>query len=433
MYVCHFLSPCLCVSVCVCVYQLYRTILLCYGAVWCGVLCRGPQTYQYGPNDVYTDLYYTSYVASGNALSAFVRFSRLVRLVRLVAIFNAVTRKLDRDAEIQERNERRASILAKRRRSVARESDSSKKNSGGAGDDESSDEDEDEAKLLQESDADAEAYADASGASVGKKLSTLTTKRVITGVLIMVIIIPNLIVTDVDASGPYGVSLIHNLTVNLQHPTYSSATFAAANGTTTQLWQYALDTLLTNQATDLMYLCVNTSRVLVNRVADLSLLRANEILTFKYTTQSVITTAIFSQKNDLIANCKVVVGVMAFLVALIAFGAFIFAYDAKQLVIKPVERMVTFVKKLATNPLAKIKEQKQQDGEDQQFETIFLEKVLRKLGGLLQIGFGQAGAEVLGSNMSGDRLVRVTIHARDCSHCSMRLLRLVECVRSHRF
>ena len=65
------------------------------------------------------------------------------------------------------------------------------------------------------------------------------------------------------------------------------------------------------------------------------------------------------------------------------------------------------VTKLAENPLESTskKRPKSEDdlsAEDAGFETMLLEKTLKKIGGLLQVGFGSAGAEIIGNNMGAE-------------------------------
>ena len=58
-------------------------------------------------------------------------------------------------------------------------------------------------------------------------------------------------------------------------------------------------------------------------------------------------------------------------------------------------------------------------------ETIILEKTIIKIGGLLALGFGEAGAEIIGSNMKGgDSSVNAMLPGRRVlavfGQCSMR-------------
>eukprot|EP00753_Platysulcus_tardus_P010626 PLAT2913.1.p2 GENE.PLAT2913.1~~PLAT2913.1.p2 ORF type:complete len:895 (+),score=492.34 PLAT2913.1:104-2788(+) len=83
-------------------------------------------------------------------------------------------------------------------------------------------------------------------------------------------------------------------------------------------------------------------------------------------------------------------------------GSFWFTHDAEKLVIGPIERMVKTVQELAENPLKKciVKGDPVAAGEDG-YETALLEDTIAKIGGLLQVGFGEAGAEIIGKNMGG--------------------------------
>ena len=42
------------------------------------------------------------------------------------------------------------------------------------------------------------------------------------------------------------------------------------------------------------------------------------------------------------------------------------------------------------------------------YETMLLEKTLKKIGGLLQVGFGFAGSEIIGKNMGAEVSLRDT-------------------------
>uniref|UniRef100_A0A0G4F3H4 Guanylate cyclase domain-containing protein n=1 Tax=Chromera velia CCMP2878 TaxID=1169474 RepID=A0A0G4F3H4_9ALVE len=106
-----------------------------------------------------------------------------------------------------------------------------------------------------------------------------------------------------------------------------------------------------------------------------------------------------------------------FIVFLLGLGSLMFSRDTQTLVIAPIEKMVGrsvgIVKQLADDPLAK-PELNDEDFDDflqegggkpksdssGQLETAMLENTILKIGGLLQVGFGQAGASVIGENMS---------------------------------
>jgi len=87
-----------------------------------------------------------------------------------------------------------------------------------------------------------------------------------------------------------------------------------------------------------------------------------------------------------------------------------FQNDTQRLVIAPIEKMVNIIKQLAEDPLRKpdVKSAGVLEEDDPrpkkpggpQLETSMLENTILKIGELLQRGFGAAGAEIIGKNMS---------------------------------
>jgi len=90
-------------------------------------------------------------------------------------------------------------------------------------------------------------------------------------------------------------------------------------------------------------------------------------------------------------------------IAALMIGAYFFIKDAEELVIKPIERMTNLVQELAKNPLAKIsfEELKEEQGEDElPYEIQLLEDTLSKISKLVQMGFGNVGAEIVSKNLA---------------------------------
>jgi len=116
----------------------------------------------------------------------------------------------------------------------------------------------------------------------------------------------------------------------------------------------------------------------------------------------------------------------------VGVGAMSFSNDANQLLLNPIERMISKMETIKDNPLeamrlgdleyrreeienAKRKEQLANKSRylkwiykhyhakktKEPMETVILEKTIIKLGGLLALGFGEAGAEIIGQNMRG--------------------------------
>lgn len=79
-------------------------------------------------------------------------------------------------------------------------------------------------------------------------------------------------------------------------------------------------------------------------------------------------------------------------------GALFFSKDANDLALRPIERLIDKVNKIAKNPIS-AKEQQLIKEEGDNLETIIIENAIVKIGVLLALGFGDAGSEIIGSNM----------------------------------
>lgn len=119
-----------------------------------------------------------------------------------------------------------------------------------------------------------------------------------------------------------------------------------------------------------------------------------------------------------------------FIMVLLIGGSLIFAHDANRLVLHPLEKMIDRIEAIGQNPLIAMKmaddefkveeikrakrkkERKWQlmmdlvmcklcNQSEELMETVILEKTIIKLGSLLALGFGEAGAEIIGQNMKG--------------------------------
>jgi class 3 adenylate cyclase len=106
----------------------------------------------------------------------------------------------------------------------------------------------------------------------------------------------------------------------------------------------------------------------------------------------------------LITNCRLALSALGSLphqvMLVLGFGALTFNSITHTMVISPIERMMGTVKQLARNPLASTAVQDNLgNGMKAGYETVLLENTLAKIGSLMQVGFGAAGAEIIGQNM----------------------------------
>jgi|688.fasta_scaffold88811_4 hypothetical protein len=101
---------------------------------------------------------------------------------------------------------------------------------------------------------------------------------------------------------------------------------------------------------------------------------------------------------------------------ILGFGSLILSKITLDLVITPIETMMDKVKRISENPLkAAAEEENEQLALEEQelaeggarkkkelLETEMLQQTLVKIGGLLALGFGEAGSQIIAKNMSGD-------------------------------
>mmetsp|Transcript_26430 Transcript_26430/g.47679 ORF Transcript_26430/g.47679 Transcript_26430/m.47679 type:complete len:1059 (+) Transcript_26430:87-3263(+) len=121
-----------------------------------------------------------------------------------------------------------------------------------------------------------------------------------------------------------------------------------------------------------------------------------------------------------------------FICLAVGVGAMWFSKDANELLLNPIERMIEKMETIKDNPLeamrlgdlefrregleaARVRDKlaqvrwpwkllykyREMNKPKEPMETVMLEKTIIKLGGLLALGFGEAGAEVIGENMKG--------------------------------
>mmetsp|Transcript_10710 Transcript_10710/g.23229 ORF Transcript_10710/g.23229 Transcript_10710/m.23229 type:complete len:1012 (-) Transcript_10710:165-3200(-) len=99
------------------------------------------------------------------------------------------------------------------------------------------------------------------------------------------------------------------------------------------------------------------------------------------------------------------------IVFMLGAGAMLISRDTQNLVIAPVEKMVNIVKKLADESMWRFEDvggetvsnsEEEAAKDDSGLATTTLESTIMKIGSLLQVGFGEAGAQIIGQCMSAE-------------------------------
>ena len=128
----------------------------------------------------------------------------------------------------------------------------------------------------------------------------------------------------------------------------------------------------------------------------------------------MIDVAVFDLRKNIRLQAILSICTTIFVVFVLGAGTLILSRVTQEMVITPIEEMMTKVKRISENPL-----KAQQDEENEQLiiekyelggnkkkskeaplETVMLEQTLIKIGGLLALGFGEAGSSIIAKNMN---------------------------------
>lgn len=279
---------------------------------------------------------------------------------------------------------------------------------------------------------------------VGKRLSDLTTRRLIILVLSLLFLLPLFDATfwkDADDYASFGLSTLHLLTFSaLAQPNNispilkdSTVGYATEAGSVLYLKLNGIDESVSNGWLENVRF---TDGATVNPTNEWSYdhmrsvaeveedFRDHEILRTSLegctdgTTGSALdddtvvcaSEAIFDNKDFSVQEAWLNIGKTLFVMLVLAVGSLMFTRDAENLVIQPIERMVYLVKQLATNPLATVQHRRTRAGMG--YETALLEATLAKIGALLQVGFGEAGSTIIQQNMSSSGALNPLVKGR---------------------
>ena len=138
--------------------------------------------------------------------------------------------------------------------------------------------------------------------------------------------------------------------------------------------------------------------------------------------------AAFDLSQDEYINALFSLGTTIIVTALLAILSLLFSSDAYNIMIRPIEKMKLTVQKvsflssnfigrtilfqadqpnlsinqLSENPLLHLEKLKNRDEASESNETDLLEQTITKMATLLQVGFGCAGAEIIGKSLSAE-------------------------------
>lgn len=240
---------------------------------------------------------------------------------------------------------------------------------------------------------------------VGKKLTDLTIKRVLVLAFLIIFIVPLFSSSywfDPTLSYDIGLRFIKNYTETSQNMTPGFN-----NSTDISLIAFCTSYISINTYGDKVYYPLLSLETPINNTACTyqsedainDVLRDDE----KDMTQLDDYMAAINMKSYVVNNSIISICRTFYICFFLGMTALFFAQDAQVLVLRPIERMLNKVNNIAKNPLASKYQQlieNKMAKKQEVMETTFIENAIVKISTLLALGLGDAGAEIITSNIA---------------------------------
>jgi len=235
---------------------------------------------------------------------------------------------------------------------------------------------------------------------VGAEMSDRTTKKVIVGILIMLLGIPLLQADDIDYLNEFSMKMAFG---------HRKLVSDGINGSEFEQWEFSESLLIDRTGCiDITYngfddglpndaiIPNDRSRVQDMRVEELDVITISDI---DYVRSM---TAIFDPSERKREEAVLGILLTSFVIVLLGLGMVSFTKDVRNLVILPIEHMIQLVREISENPLGKDLSLKVDDlkHKDDGMETTLLIRTIAKIAGLMRVGFGEAGADIIGKNLN---------------------------------
>ena len=243
---------------------------------------------------------------------------------------------------------------------------------------------------------------------VGAEMSDRTTKKVIIGILIMLICVPLFQPEEVQYINDFLMYEVMDRWTMRNFINQTNIGNSSEIASAIDAWDFAERQLIAT--TNCIYILYQQGKnvekeVYVANKPDPSALRATEreIITIsKASSDFYKLHGIFDTSAKAFEEAWLGVLLTTFVIALLAVGTMTFASDVNNLVIIPIERMVQLVTEISSNPLGGDLNSKIGDTENTYdgMETTVLLRTITKIAGLMRVGFGEAGAEIIGRNLN---------------------------------
>lgn len=236
---------------------------------------------------------------------------------------------------------------------------------------------------------------------LGSILSESIVQRVIVLVLIMVIIMPVITYSETNYVASTATDILHQINANAS----MSSTLKAS------LVSEVVGVMNSDLNPEMVYLYMSpydSSAPLINMVARQESLRKVATLTIELGSTSLnddysaYTKAVFDGNVLVRRAASLNIGMTIFVGTVLVLAAGVFNSDAQDTVLSPIERMMNMLEEIVKDPLQPLSFDHSNPAGPGEYETRLLENTVEKITGLLRVGFGEAGAGIISSNLSLD-------------------------------
>jgi len=239
---------------------------------------------------------------------------------------------------------------------------------------------------------------------VGKKLSDLTIKRTVLMVLALLMFIPM-----------FSDDFFFNPNSAFDYETTFMVKFLNDN----KVSQAAVDAYLasfTSQETSnippVFLFEVGTDVYENNPDVNLDNLRNSEFVLVSFDSLYGTVTAANNQRPKLIIDSYLSIGRTFFIIFALSAVGYLLSKDSSTLILGPIGRMIKRVNLIAHNPLLAKEQAVRENNPNFKNETIEVENAIVKIGTMLALGYGEAGATIIAKNVAESGDLDPMLHGR---------------------
>jgi class 3 adenylate cyclase len=303
---------------------------------------------------------------SGAKAGKVIRIVRMIRLVRLVKLFKFIWQYFKLFYETYLATEQERKLLSSTRR-IDAELDADEKNKRRKN------------KLPR--------------SKVGAAMSALINQRVIILILILLVLIPVLTPDEVELSPTYFTQFMYKSSVLIDDYPNDSGFVALRDQVLTE----TID-MMKSLTSIIPLSVVDSGSILYYDNVHYKYLRDDEISMISIGDSKIhFSTRDINQEDALHG-----IYIALFIICILIIGTLVLTSDINKFVIVPIEHMVELVYAISLNPLAdNYKSYTEEEGFIEGMETTVLLSTISKIGSLLRVVFGEAGADIIANNMGG--------------------------------